>query len=636
MKKAFRDLEIMSVFSLVIAALVLAIEYYVGDNIKVNQDQTNYKQSETSIAIDPTNSNNLVGGWIDWRNSGGAASKYAVAWGYSTDGGATWQDGVFDPSPNYSTANPSVTVDDDGNFYFCYLALDNGTTIRSVYVHKSTNGGETWGPRKTVVEHTSPEEDQADKPYIVADQSGTTNNVYEGAIKFCRSTDSGDSWSDPIQISYTSISKYGLNGACPAVGLDNKVYVAWFDDIYNKIYFNKSTDGGVTWKFESTQRSDFDPVVENIVDPETGFGAVHDDAFPSLVADPNNDGYLYLTWADKRHGTTDILFRRSINGGDSWGPIKTINDDGANKAQFYPWIATDEIGNIVIVFYDNRNSPSNKVDLYLAESKDRGVNFSENIKVTSDQSDPSVGAFAWFKDYIGVAYGGGHALPLWMDSRSQTNLDIYTAEVDLPPRGPTNLSWHKDNNHPHLTWDANEESDLSGYNIYRNVGCGYSLIAFVSKPTTDYLDEDITVYGGKFPPNHAYYYVKAVDTADPQALKSDKSNTIAVPTNQVCKQIAEGGVLPREYGLIQIYPNPFNPRANIDYRLPETAWISLAIFNTLGQQVRILVESEQEPGFYTQEWDGRDDSGQPVPSGFSFCCLTAGYFSQTRPMVLMK
>jgi|GEM_PF-3710775 len=98
----------------------------------------------------------------------------------------------------------------------------------------------------------------------------------------------------------------------------------------------------------------------------------------------------------------------------------------------------------------------------------------------------------------------------------------------------------------------------------------------------------------------------------------------------------EGSNLPTEFALGENYPNPFNPSTQIDYQVPEPAVIRLAVFNILGQRVRVLFDGDQQPGFHTVRWDGRNDYGDPVGTGVYIYRLETRDFVQTRKMVLMK
>lgn len=84
------------------------------------------------------------------------------------------------------------------------------------------------------------------------------------------------------------------------------------------------------------------------------------------------------------------------------------------------------------------------------------------------------------------------------------------------------------------------------------------------------------------------------------------------------------------------YPNPFNPATTIQYQLPVRSHIELRIYNLRGQEIRQLVREYIQPGLYSVEWDGTDESGLRVPSGIYFCRMQAGSFTQTRKLILLK
>ena len=89
--------------------------------------------------------------------------------------------------------------------------------------------------------------------------------------------------------------------------------------------------------------------------------------------------------------------------------------------------------------------------------------------------------------------------------------------------------------------------------------------------------------------------------------------------------------LPTEFTLEQNYPNPFNPVTSIEYSLPEAANVKIEVYNLLGQVVDVLFNSEQEAGHHAVQWDASD-----LASGVYFYRLTAGDFTATKRMVLMK
>ena len=98
---------------------------------------------------------------------------------------------------------------------------------------------------------------------------------------------------------------------------------------------------------------------------------------------------------------------------------------------------------------------------------------------------------------------------------------------------------------------------------------------------------------------------------------------------------------PKETALLPNYPNPFNPETWIPYRLAEDAFVTLTIYDQGGQLVRTLHIGHRMAGFYETRskaiyWDGRNQFGEQVASGVYFYHLSAGDYSATRKMLVLK
>jgi hypothetical protein len=97
-----------------------------------------------------------------------------------------------------------------------------------------------------------------------------------------------------------------------------------------------------------------------------------------------------------------------------------------------------------------------------------------------------------------------------------------------------------------------------------------------------------------------------------------------------------GEILPKDFSLSQNYPNPFNAATTIEYLVGKHEHVTIDIINVTGQTVRRLVDKDVGPGTYSVEWDGTNDAAQGVASGVYYYRLTAGDYSQTKSMTLLK
>jgi len=94
--------------------------------------------------------------------------------------------------------------------------------------------------------------------------------------------------------------------------------------------------------------------------------------------------------------------------------------------------------------------------------------------------------------------------------------------------------------------------------------------------------------------------------------------------------------LPTEYALYQNYPNPFNPGTTVKFAVPEAGNVKIVIYDLLGQEVRTLFDGYTQRGTTEIVWDGRDNKGAQVSTGMYVYRMTAGSFTQSRKMVLLK
>ena len=98
----------------------------------------------------------------------------------------------------------------------------------------------------------------------------------------------------------------------------------------------------------------------------------------------------------------------------------------------------------------------------------------------------------------------------------------------------------------------------------------------------------------------------------------------------------EKDILPFQYVLYQNYPNPFNPTTQIRYYLPNNEFVSINIYDVLGDKIKSLIRSNQEAGYRSITWDGTNNLGQSVSAGMYIYIIQAGQYSQTKKMVLLK
>ncbi len=443
--------------------------------------------SEPHIAMNPRNHNNLVAGSKMYVNL--ANYLFKIGMYASFDGGRTWTD--TGQLPGYPTATPSqctgapdgqtfseacllttsdvwITFDDEGNAYAMVLYAPGGasSTGWGMNLHKSSDGGRTWGGPIVIHDHFGgllrdmflddknalavdnytqatapfaanlPGDGQVGTMYSCWNLDDTTSGLHQDIV-VSTSMDGGASWSVPEVVSLGQDLEIGCQFAITPSGT---VYVSWFHyattvaGAPGQMFVVRSDDHGLSWT---------PPVLVGTVNPlptKLPGSRFRNLSIPAMAASPV-DGSVYVTWADyhtANNGTKDgdILVSRSTNGGVTWSAPARVNQDkiGNGKDQFQPQIAVTSSGQVNISYFDRRNDPDNfYIDTYLSRSDDGGAHWSD-IRVTQKMWDPSInppvsGSGEFIGDYQGLVADDDVAIPFWQDTHIGPYQEVYAARV---------------------------------------------------------------------------------------------------------------------------------------------------------------------------------------------------------------
>ena len=423
-------------------------------------------ESEYALAVDPTGQNIVVGYNLFAVDPNGL-SGIGVA--YSMDGGQTFQDGGFLPSPGGQTAPdgtplPQVLSDPDVkwvpggngcNFIYSSIIMvgyPSGATrltgtADTLGIHRSTDCGKTWQGPFEVVSATNPNGavtsgsacDSADKEFMDVNlESGRVilswSNFTSVPARSCRQDQAevGVTYSDDVMtgnpptwskrtvvnrladgFSTGSVPRFGPRGT-------QDVFVAYSlstDDFSRNVQVAASHDGGVTWGAPvNTLTSDFASM-----DDVLGNDRINE--FPSMAVDTSSSQYrgnVYVVYSDNdSNDGSDVAFQSSRDGGVNWSKLKFVNSrPGQDRGQWFPYVAVDKnTGRVSIIFYDQSVQESGDyVQVLMTYSDDGGTTWSQPSPLTSrpfhaaygnDSSAPNLG------DYIGAVAQNGILYAVW-------------------------------------------------------------------------------------------------------------------------------------------------------------------------------------------------------------------------------
>jgi Dockerin type I domain len=354
-------------------------------SFQVNVDATGHNiigdaANEPSIAVDPANGNKIT---IGWRQFNSVASNFRQAgWAYSTNGGNSWTfPGVLEN--NIFRSDPVLDTDASGDFFYLSLLetfFDN--------MWRSLDGGISWinlAPAKG-----------GDKQWFTIDTTNsigrgfqyqcwsTSGNNY-GGRQFTRSTDGGFTWLNPVNIPNTPA--WGT----PDVDTNGILFVGGVNLGTGQIWCERSSnarDAAATPAFEQSTRVNLggNIVISEPINPEGLVGQVFLAVDRSGTA-TNNNVYMLASVQPTGFGSgSDVMFVRSIDGGQTFSAPVRVNDDPINHSKWH-WFGTLAVapnGRIDSVWLDTRNAANNTdSQLFYSYSTDGGVTWAPNVAVSS-------------------------------------------------------------------------------------------------------------------------------------------------------------------------------------------------------------------------------------------------------------
>jgi N-acetylmuramoyl-L-alanine amidase len=204
---------------------------------------------------------------------------------------------------------------------------------------------------------------------------------------------------------------------------------------------------------------------------------------------------------------------------------------------------------------------------------------------------------------------------------------LFPEPVSVSISGPGVLGWKERG-----TWTANPSGCDGPYTYewrYRYNGTGsWSDVAGTAQSySRTMLDTDFELQVRVSCPDHQDGYAT-------RYVSYEEGLTSRKPVGD--EFVDQGQLVPQEFALRLNYPNPFNPETIILYELPEAAFVALEIYDMAGRKVRDLVRGKRPAGYHRVVWDGKDDSGHPLPSAVYIYRMAAGDFEQTKRMVLIR
>lgn len=209
----------------------------------------------------------------------------------------------------------------------------------------------------------------------------------------------------------------------------------------------------------------------------------------------------------------------------------------------------------------------------------------------------------------------------------------YIKDNRLPPQGFSTT--HPSYDSIKIAGSANDDTNFNRYGMYQGSGGDSVTYLIPTLPNTEYrITAEVCYQTVK---TQLVDHIRSINNGDINRFVNmyDALPNIPFIMKQEILDIVTGVDDEKshfkEFYLAQNYPNPFNPRTHFEFRIADFGFVTLKVYDVLGNEVAILVNEEKPAGSYEVEF-----SADGLTSGIYFYKLTAGNFSETKKMILMK
>ncbi len=563
-------------------------------DVRLTNDPANSRTSYNNAWCITASGNTLHVVWYDFRDG-----NNEIYYKRSTDSGVNWG---ADTRLTVNTADswlPSVAVSGSVVHVVWYDERDGNYEI---YYKRSTDSGLSWGTDTRLTNNTA-----ASLYPSVAVSGSVVHVVWHDSrdgneeIYYKRSTDSGLSWGADTRLTNNTVASLS-----PSVAVSGSVvHLVWYDsrDGNWEIYYKRSTDGGVSWG--------------------TDIRLTNNTAaswYPSVAV---SGSVVHVVWYDERDGNLEIYYKRSTDSGVNWGADTRLTNNTSYSES--PSVAVS--GSVVhVVWYDYRDG---NYEIYYKRSTDSGVNWGADTRLTNNTA---------YSVYPSVAVSGSALHVVWFDERDGNSEIYYKRSTD------SGVNWGTDtrltNNtalseYPsvtvsgsvlHVVWHDYRDGNWEIY-YKRSTDGGVSWGTDIRLTNNTAISEypSVTVSG-------SVLHVVWTDNRDGNWEIYYKRD----PTGNPVGIININSEIPGEFSLSQNYPNPFNPKTSFQFSVPSSSFVKVLIYDALGREVDILINSKLEAGEYLAEWNANNFASGIYIYKIEALDNKGNKFVETKKMVLVK